>query len=149
MICQTVWCLLSSASLLSAEVSLAAAPWPCCPLGGKLFGQGPQESTQEWICYVDESLGVPRLHHFQLAFLYFGEGQKCKKMLSGTGRLPSSQRCWVRLGTAWSHREPREFAVPDGPQTWLLVYKEKLGLWSLRGKQFSGSQNSHLSCREP
>lgn len=59
----------------SAEVSLAAAPWPCCPLGGKLFGQGPQESTQEWICYVDESLGVPRLHHFQLAFLYWGRSK--------------------------------------------------------------------------
>lgn len=146
MICQTVWCLLSSASQ-----PVQRSPWL------QLLGLAAL-----WVesCLVRAPRNLLRSgfamwmsHLGSLGFTisswlsYTGEGQKCKKMLSGTGRLLSSQRCWVRLGTAWSHREPREFAVPDGPQTWLLVYKEKLGLWSLRGEQFSGSQNSHLSSR--
>lgn len=86
--------------------------------------------------WLDESLGVSGLHHLQPASLYRGRS-KVQKDAFEAGRLLNSQRCWACLGTTWRHRKPRAYAIPQWPS---IIYKGKLGLQPLRGKQFCGSQ---------
>lgn len=82
--------------------------------------------------WLDESLGVSGLRHFQLASLYWGRS-KVQENAFGARRLMSSQRCWPCLRTIWSHRKPREFVVPSGPQSFTR------GSWGFSPLEVSGS----------
>lgn len=48
--------------------------------------------------WLDESLGVSGLRHFQLASLDSGRS-KVQENALGAGRLMNGQRCWPCLGT--------------------------------------------------
>lgn len=110
--------------------------------------------------WPDESLGVSGLRHFQLASLYWGRS-KVQENAFGAGRLMNRQRCWPCLGTTQSHRKPRAFAVPTGPQSFTrgscgfspLELSSSLGLRNLYTDFLNGSWNSCLTCsvegREP
>lgn len=92
--------------------------------------------------WLDESLGVSGLRHFRLASLYWGRS-KVQENAFGAGRLVSSQRCWPCLGTARSHRKPRAFAVPTGPQSF------SRGRWGFSPLELSSSlglRNLYTDC---